>query len=105
MMTEEDREKLKGYHRLLLDYQQVFANAATRPEPFNIRVEEEPVRKLTEEVQRVEGAFPGLLPTFDMDETLAFRSLKGRAYYENARVRSYLTEAIARLEAALGAGG
>ena len=103
-MTEEDREKFTGYHRMLLDYQQVFENVATRPEPFNIRVEGEPVRKLAEDVQRVEEDFPGLLPPFNMDETAAFRSLKGRQYYENARIRSYLTEAIARLEAALGTG-
>ena len=101
-MTEESREKLKGYHKMLLEYQQLFENAATRPEPFNVRVEGGPVQKLAGELQRVEADFPGLLQPFNMDEILAFRSLKGRPYYENASIRAYLAGAIAGVEAALG---
>jgi len=97
-LSDTDREQLEGFGRALREHQGRLEAEADRPKPMGVRVGSEPVQVLAALVAEIESAFPGLVPTFDPDDLGPFRSLKGRPFYENARVRDYLANAISAVE-------
>jgi len=101
-LTDADRDKLKTYCSVLQKHQKTFEEAMARPKPMNVRIEGGPVQALAGDLKKIEADFPGLLPPFNVDDFEAFRSLKGRPFYENARVQSYLSGALSKLNLALG---
>ena len=100
-LTDADREKLQGYYSALQNHQKTFEEAMTRPRPMNVRIEGRPVQGLAGDLKKIEADFPGLLPPFNVDDFEGFRSLKGRPFYENAKVQSYLSGALSKIKLAL----
>lgn len=94
-MTEEELKKLRAYYHSLLAQRRVFEDAVG----LN-NIESAPVNVLTEELQRIEADFPGLLPSFRPREFYSHSS-ETTEFYRVSGIRSYLAGAIARLEVAI----
>ena len=95
-MTEEELRKLRAYYHSLLAQRRVFEDSVIQP-----NIESAPVNVLTEELQRIEADFPGILPQFNRRDFYSFAADSGDSYYKISGIRSYLAGAIARLQVAI----
>lgn len=96
-MTEEQLRELRAYYHSLRGQDRVFESAK------HPSIEHSPVLVLTEEIARLEKAFPGLVPPFKPDEHVSHRGDRG-PYYVVAGILSYLAVVLGKLQVAVETG-
>lgn len=96
-MTEGELKKIRGYYHALLGMKQVFDDAADNKA---LSIGSAPVRELDREIRRIEGDFPGVLPTQNVEHLVSHRG-QSDTYYDVAGVRSFIAIALARLKVAI----